>query len=275
MPCTTSRYGTNALDALLRWSFTRLSSERQRQKFFAEKSSSDLLQDFVKTCLLLEEAGADPEESFETSGKFILSQLTSETMYDGKGFRGDMVLPDWSDFLRRRGFDVNAQNETGQTALMEKACGSQYADSGNGLATILRAGADVSVADGNGRQALHYAVGCFQYVPTEWGFESELDAREDRVRKISELVRYGADVYALDNKGCSVTKMADENNVSGVWDDGLARSGLNPDQVRENDRLKSEASGDARSLVFDTDALRIDIKAMPVMFDSLHIEEVA
>ena len=274
MPCDCFRSGTNALDALLRWSFTRLSSERQRENFFAAKSSSDLLQDFVKTCMLLEDAGADPEESFETSGKFILSQLTSETMYNGKGFREDMVLSDWSAFLRRRGFDINAQDDFGKTALMDKACGSQYADSGNGLATILRAGASVSVADQNGRQALHYAVGCFLYVPTEWGFESEIDAKEDRVRKIFELIKYGADVYAVDNEGCSVTKLADENDVSGVWDDGLARSGLDPYEVREEDRMRPEHS-EARSQVCTSDALQINIKAVPVMIDCLQIEDIS
>jgi hypothetical protein len=230
------------------------------------------LQDFVKTCLLLEEAGADPEESFETDGKFILSQLTSETMYLGKGFREDIALSDWSTFLSRRGFDINAKDETGKTALMEKASRSQYADSGNGLATLLRAGANVSTTDRDGRQALHYAVGLFRYEPIEYGFESEADAREDRVRKISELIKYGADIYAVDDEGCSVSKLADENNVSAIWDDGLARSGLIPDEVRGEDRSRSHVSGEARNLVSITDALHIDIKTLPVANECLQIE---
>lgn len=68
--------------------------------------------------------------------------------------------------------------------------------------------------------------------------------------------------------------MADENSVSGIWDDGLARSGLNPDEVREEDRLRSHLSGEARNLVSITDALHIDIKAaILVVVDCVRVGE--
>ena len=99
--------------------------------------------------------------------------------------------------LSRRGFDINAKDETGKTALMEKASRSQYADSGNGLATLLRAGANVSTTDKDGPQGLHYTVGLLCHESIEYSFESEADAREHRVRKISEVIKYGADVYTV------------------------------------------------------------------------------
>ena len=210
--------------------------------------------------MLLEEAGADPEESFEESGKFILSQLTSDTIYTTKGFQEEMVLPEWSAFLKNRGFDVNGQDEMGRTALMEKACRSHYADSGSGLATILRLGADVSVADKAGRQALHWAVSQFKYTPIEWGFESEADARDDRVRKVAELIKFGANVYARDSEGCSVTRTADENGVSDIWDEGLKRCRLDPEEVRREDFRRSYMARADSDLVSATDALHINIK---------------
>ena len=72
-----------------------------------------------------------------------------------------------------------------------------------------------------------------------------------------------------------MSKLAGENNVSAIWDDGLARSGLIPDEVHGEDRLRSHLSGEARNLVSTTDALHIDIKTVPVANECLQVEALS
>lgn len=56
---------------------------------------------------------------FGNNGNLILSQLTLETVDAGKGFREDMLLlPEWSTSRKNLGFDVSAQDESRNTALI-------------------------------------------------------------------------------------------------------------------------------------------------------------
>lgn len=117
---------------------------------------------------------------------------------------------------------------------------------------LLACGADVSLADNNGKQALHYAVGTgFQDVPKFIDSNEVVNPewQEAVVPVITCLIEAGADIFALDNLGRTTLHYALSRDNLSPWIDALERCGLLvQDRMEESFRRRYQWKADLRRL---------------------------
>jgi hypothetical protein len=149
----------------------------------------------------------------------------------------------WLGSLRKRNWHVNVRTENGTTPLMLAA------DSLPTLRLMLACGADVSLKDDFGSQALHRAlmfgvpkfIDCSEVANPEW--------YESLVGIVTCLIEAGADIFALDNRGRGPVELACLCDHIWPFVKALERCGLSVENtVQESFQQKIQWEADRRRL---------------------------
>lgn len=153
-----------------------------------------------------------------------------------------MILNLGGEFINYEGRD-----KYGQTMLLHSSLGLGHTLSPHCIKMLLDHGASVTARNNAGETCLHLALDGILF-PVE---TSEKDS-------LLLLVKAGADVYATDYSGISVSDVANirERNKGAyrrdLWDEVLTECGYDPTAVHERDQELEEAS-DSEEEVFDSE----------------------
>jgi Ankyrin repeat len=194
-------------------------------------------------CSMLLESGGDGfDDSFH--GTTIIWLFMSHLADRVKTSQDLQSVKSWLSFLRRRDFHLDWRDEDGQTPLMQAAL-FPLKQSVATVRLLLACGADVSVKDDNGEQALHYALSepfdGSEVVYHEW--------YESVVGVVTCLIEAGADIFALDDEGRTPMDTACSFDSFSPFADALESCGFSvEDTIIESDRRSDQWEADLRRL---------------------------
>jgi hypothetical protein len=183
--------------------------------------------------MLLEAGGDDFDESIHVLVKLQLymSDLTDHV----KTSQDLQSVKSWVSFLRKRNLHLDCRDEGGFTPLMFAAL-SPIKRSVATVRLLLACGADVSLSNDSGKQALHLALLLHEgHIPkfTEGNEVVNAEWHEDLVGVVTCLIEAGADIFALDNDGMTPIDYAWFSGKFLPFADALERFGLSVEDVRE------------------------------------------
>ncbi|KAK4164342.1 hypothetical protein QBC43DRAFT_288937 [Cladorrhinum sp. PSN259] len=189
-------------------------------------------------CLkLILEAGADPTVDYGVELSSAFSWAFSRT-YGADTETMRIFLAQTKEY----GLTIHSRNWIGQTPLLIACENRTYAESENVLPFLVGQGANVTDVDHKGRCCLHFCVqdwppsfNSCPYIPTNM-----VDLAHRGVKALIFLISKGADVYAKDNGGRSVSHMVYVQTCFGtrgscrrdLWDFALAVCGYDVFKVR-------------------------------------------
>ena len=170
--------------------------------------------------------------------------------------------------------DLEEQDDYGRTPLLQMLGEPQFYfdiedDIFRKLQILLDHGADIDGRDDEGRTCLHTVLHNFTMI----SFPSVM-------KVLTYLIRMGADVHAVDNKGVSVTEHAHLRRVGRKWEEALKECELDVQEVYTRDCHHGTASSDdiyapyggRPRLVHTLGRAYYDIKMDPKSVDVLLLE---
>jgi Ankyrin repeat len=199
--------------------------------------------------MLLESGGDDLNDSFSntTTIWYLMSSLADYV----KTSQDLQSVKSWLSFLRKRNLHLDWRDEDGFTPLMYATL-SPEKESVATVRLLLACGADVSLKDDHGNQALCYAlvarggdipkfIGGNEVVNPEW--------HEAVVGVVTCLIEAGADIFALDNEGRTPMDAACSFDSFSPFADALESCGFSvEDTIIESDRRSDQWEVDRRRL---------------------------
>lgn len=111
---------------------------------------------------------------------------------------------------------------------------------------LLGYGADLGTRDLYGHSCLHISLTNESVVASVFSRTTYFNGLDYQmmVDAISLLVKLGADIYAVDNAGYSVTEWAHSLRLGGAWESALAKAGWRVEQVYQKDHRNGRKVSD-------------------------------
>jgi ankyrin repeat protein len=201
-------------------------------------------------CYMLLESGSDDfDDSFDGITKIwsFMRHLADHV----KTSQDLQSVKSWLSFLRKRNWHLDMQGRNGGTLLMFAAVpgGMRSLET---VRLLLACGADVSLKNDFGLQALHYALlDADGDIPkfTEGNEMVNPERYKALVGVVTYLIEAGADIFALDNGGMTPMGCACSFDTLLAFADALESCGLSTeDTIEESNRREDQWEADRRRL---------------------------